>query len=396
MKFNKVIINNPLNLFIEINKELEVCHISEEIENNVVYFCNNYDIRSPLDIRDVITPQHWNNLSVDETSIFLFETSREPISLTLLSEEICYLINLYNIKENQFYIVLPDLLFVNRLSDILYNKNIYNVNIDYYSHWLYSVQKPSFVSLFKANNKYKKKFSVLSRNYKKDRLDFFLELVNEDLIDHFNYTFHNIHPYGNFETYSNEELKKQIPSGHDIDKIEKWIDGIPYSMERPGDLPTDIFKNDFIVNSFINVIVETLYNKHYYYDHDCVSWITEKTYKTIMCGRPFILYSTPHFIKDLKKLGYRSFHPFIDETYDSIDDDNMRLLAIINEIKRITSLPQDHFLELIDACKEIVDYNYTVLLTQQKSTKLNQFKKVLEKRTDESDKTSVPIFMSWL
>jgi hypothetical protein len=395
MKFKKIITNNPSNLFIEINKKLEVCHISEEIENNVVYFCNNYDIRSATDIRNILPIQHWNNLSTDETSIFLFESSREPISLKLLSEEICYLVQLYGIKEHQFYIILPDLLFVNRLSEIFLEKNIQNVNIDYYSHWLYSVQNPTFISMFKGKTN-KKKFSVLSRNYKKDRFNLFLELVNEDLIGSFNYTFHNIHPYGKFETYSNEELKKQIPVGYDINKIEKWIDGIPYSMERPGDLPINIAKDEYIVNSFINVIVETLYGKDYYYDHNYTSWITEKTYKTLMCRRPFIIFSTPHFIKDLKELGYRSFHPFIDETYDSIDDDSLRLLAIINEIKRITSLPQHHFLTLIDTCNEIVDYNYKVLLTQQKSTKLNQFKKVLEKRTDESDKTSVPIFMSWL
>lgn len=370
MKFRKVITNSK-HLFANLIN-LEVFPVTDTVEHNVLYFCNNYDVHSLNEIRNILPMSHWTNLSNDRTSVFLFESAREPVNLQMLVEEISYLISSYDIKEDQFYIILHDLLFVDRLKEIFSFNSIFNVRIDYYSHWLYSVTKPSSNALLKSRlNNNKKKFSILSRNYKIERLKLFLELLNKDLLDHFNYTFHNIHPYGEIIEFPKEELKKLIPAGYNTSKIEKWIDGIPYSMEKSG-LPSDISKNEYILNSFIHVNIETLYSN----GHDEVSWITEKTYKTIMCKRPFIIYSTVNSIKDLNKLGYKSFHPYINETYDSIADNDMRLRTIVDEIKRIAELSNRDFFDLINNCKEIVEYNYNVMNEYQRTPNLTWLNEV--------------------
>lgn len=369
MKFKKIVTNSK-QLFCEFKGDIEVCSVNDVIEDNTIYFFNNYDFKFLNEIRHSIPECHWLNLSKSTSSIFLFESARESIDLTLLADEIIFLIKAYGIPETNFYIILHDSLFVTKLKEILCNNNIHQVNIDYYSYWTYDVRIPSNSDIMRSRLKVnKKRFSILSRQYKLDRLKLFLELVNDDLLNNFLYTFHNIFPYGEVITYSNDSLKQHISAEHNSMKLEKWIDGIPYSMENTGEIPRDITKYRFILDSFIHVVVETFYSRC----HCNVSWITEKTYKSIMCKRPFILYSTVNTLKDLKKLGYKSYHPYINESYDDIVDNTSRMKAIVAEIKRISEMSNNEFSELINSCKEITEYNYRILTEQRQAPILKNF-----------------------
>jgi hypothetical protein len=88
--------------------------------------------------------------------------------------------------------------------------------------------------------------------------------------------------------------------------------------------------NDYKVTG-IEVVLETIF--------DDTKWhFTEKIFRPIACGRPFILASTPRSLEYLKSLGFETFAPLIDETYDIIEDPNDRLKAIVGEMKRISGL----------------------------------------------------------
>jgi len=106
------------------------------------------------------------------------------------------------------------------------------------------------------------------------------------------------------------------------------------------------------------------------YDHlmqteDCI-FFSEKIFKPIAHRHPFILVSTPGSLVELRKLGYRTFNPIIDETYDTIEDCAERMLAILKEIERLSLLSD---IEVIDFRKEtcdILNHNQQVLLTKKK------------------------------
>ena len=59
------------------------------------------------------------------------------------------------------------------------------------------------------------------------------------------------------------------------------------------------------------------------------------------------------FLSDLRKLGFKTFSPFIDETYDTIVDNEQRRTAIVNEVERITKLNETEYLTLLDNCNTI-------------------------------------------
>ena len=65
----------------------------------------------------------------------------------------------------------------------------------------------------------------------------------------------------------------------------------------------------------------------------------------------------PHFLETLRGHGYKTFHPFIDETYDSVEDDDERLRLILNEIKRLVEFTDEQYKEWMRQIKPIVEHN---------------------------------------
>jgi gas vesicle protein len=74
---------------------------------------------------------------------------------------------------------------------------------------------------------------------------------------------------------------------------------------------------------------------------------------------PFVLLARPHTMAELRKMGYKTFSPMIDESYDSIIDDTERFNAIWAEITRLSQQTTEEWINWQSQIKEIVDYNHT-------------------------------------
>ena len=117
--------------------------------------------------------------------------------------------------------------------------------------------------------------------------------------------------------------------------------------------------NRYYEDSYFSVISETTF-----YNDDRTQnsrFITEKTFKAIMMNHPFIIVSIPRSLEVLKDLGYKTFSPWINESYDQETNDLDRMLMIVEEIKRLANLPADELEAFLIATKEICSYNYNIL-----------------------------------
>jgi hypothetical protein len=56
--------------------------------------------------------------------------------------------------------------------------------------------------------------------------------------------------------------------------------------------------------------------------------LTEKTFKAIALEMPFVLVAPAHSLEYLRSYGFRTFAPYIDETYDTIEDPVLRIEAV--------------------------------------------------------------------
>ena len=110
----------------------------------------------------------------------------------------------------------------------------------------------------------------------------------------------------------------------------------------------------YYLQTMFSVVAETTY-------HENVVFFSEKTFKTIAMKHPFILVTSPNSLKHLREIGYKTFHPMIDESYDKIIDPGDRMIAIVNEIERICNLEGPALEEWLKSVKTVTDYNFNVL-----------------------------------
>jgi hypothetical protein len=93
-------------------------------------------------------------------------------------------------------------------------------------------------------------------------------------------------------------------------------------------------------------------------------FLSEKAFKPVAYGHPFIIASVPRSLELFRELGYKSFSPYIDESYDYELNDNERLLKIIKELKRISEMNDADVKEFIRNITPIVKFNQELLMSK--------------------------------
>ena len=73
-----------------------------------------------------------------------------------------------------------------------------------------------------------------------------------------------------------------------------------------------------------------------------------------------MVFSSRHYLRNLRSLGFKTFDGIIDETYDDIEDYDLRFKSACEQIKYLISQPQEHVLAKI---RPITEHNKRVMLT---------------------------------
>ena len=104
-------------------------------------------------------------------------------------------------------------------------------------------------------------------------------------------------------------------------------------------------------DSFWHIVTETVF----YYDK---LHLTEKIFKPIAMKQPFILLGAPGNLAYLKSYGFKTFEGIIDESYDTIVDNDQRTEAVVEQIAWYCSLSAEEKQRVIEAIAPIVEYNF--------------------------------------
>jgi hypothetical protein len=111
-------------------------------------------------------------------------------------------------------------------------------------------------------------------------------------------------------------------------------------------------------NSYIDVI--TMANSYSTEDSPRV-YIDEKLYKSFACMKPFLIVGQYRTLETLKKLGFKTFSEWIDESYDTEVEYDVRMTKIHNEIKRLSEFSIKEMDELYFKMKTILLHNSSQL-----------------------------------
>lgn len=124
------------------------------------------------------------------------------------------------------------------------------------------------------------------------------------------------------------------------------------SANRVFDQPADAA---FYEDTYFSLVTDTCF-----FDPDTM-FITEKVLKSIFRLHPFLYVGNAGALCELRKLGFRTFAPLIDETYDEIGDHPARLAAVVRELRRLCDLSDDDMHALYVELWPILQHNYRVM-----------------------------------
>lgn len=85
--------------------------------------------------------------------------------------------------------------------------------------------------------------------------------------------------------------------------------------------------------------------------------LTEKTFKPIALGMPFVIVGTKGSLEYLRSYGFRTFEGIWDESYDQADDEE-RIKRIASLLRSLDELPQSAKQDLFDQCLEVIEHNW--------------------------------------
>ena len=185
-----------------------------------------------------------------------------------------------------------------------------------------------------------KKFLCLNRRMNLEKYQIIKELFNKGLLKDTRFTWvHNSVP--------NNKISNELILEYNID-----VDDFK-SIQLEGDVMygSDLSRHDeflFTINpkwyykSKVNIITETTLYKNSIH-------LTEKTWKAIYLGIPFVIYSpSRNYLKTMRDMGFKTFNSVINEDYDNILG-NDKIVQIINGAEKLATIYNTP--EVLDICK---------------------------------------------
>lgn len=125
------------------------------------------------------------------------------------------------------------------------------------------------------------------------------------------------------------------------------VDYQGYSISLSQVIPVNIYNQ-----TAYSLVAETNANNNY-------NFYTEKIVKPILAQRLFLVVAGQHYLKNLQSMGFKTFDNVLDESYDSVADDNLRFNSVCEQMLRLTRMPQS---VILDRIKPIVKHNREVML----------------------------------
>jgi len=216
----------------------------------------------------------------------------------------------------------------------------------------------------------KKKFITFNRITSSSRVYRSLlvsELVKRDILDQ------GYVSYSDVCTENQQDYVANLNSAKDLGLIttELMNEVIENISQAPLPLRIDFTDEQFIPNnsfqlgaieqtqeSFCFLVTETCYweRKHH---------LTEKIFKPIVSKMPFVLAGPAHNLKYLREYGFKTFSPWIDESYDDIEDPILRMGAIGDTMSKICSLSEQQLYDILQEMQPVLEHNHSLFYSNE-------------------------------
>ena len=337
---------------------------------NIGIYRDSETIRYHLDHFTHHTPNEW--AVYDDLGHFL--NSDNPVNLAFLHLPFPFTLDtqakLDQLREkcdhvfavgSELHNVTCDFIKRNDYANITYyicgqlNFDLEHASIGHYYDWFdtsryfYKTYLPEILTRIKHSEPKSAGFDILLGRKKLHRDQVYKFVKNNLRIEEYVMTYFNEYQIS-FDT-GHDQWRWEEPGLRFIDTPKWTVDRVEYfghRMSLSQIIPIGIYNQ-----TNYSVIAETNYNKDY-------SFYTEKTSKPIIARRLFVMFGGQYYLRNLRKLGFKTFDNVIDESYDEIDNDIIRWAEAC---KQIQYLCQQDPAEILKKIQPIVDHNFNVMMT---------------------------------
>lgn len=210
--------------------------------------------------------------------------------------------------------------------------------------------------------------------FKKEKLPNGIERLREGIIDDQDFVFlhlnrrcrlHRQLTVLGIDSMDVEVKKKILWTYLDTEDFNQaLIDGVGESVatedflkQLPKEYDTDFSNNAYSVDS-----LQLKGYLHFINETEAISrdsmFLSEKTYKAFYALKPFILVGQAHSLKFLRHQGYKTFSPWIDESYDEELNPILRIKKCLLEVERIASMPEQEIKRMLHDMREVIIHNH--------------------------------------
>ena len=143
-------------------------------------------------------------------------------------------------------------------------------------------------------------------------------------------------------------------------KLPLMIDNLNLEINRARDLTTKDY-----MRTYFSIITETTH------DNKTV-FMSEKIFKPIVSFHPFFVLTGMNFLKHLRRIGYKTFSEWFDESYDSEESLDKRISMIMSEIGRLSKFSENDLNKMLIEMLPVLKHNYKTFVKRIKSKKYEE------------------------
>jgi hypothetical protein len=300
----------------------------------------------------------WHTVNVNETHNQL---SGNLISLDLY--KICYeLCKRYSILDNSAFVSPSSIQYVEQFEDW----PIVNYNEPFNRYFEFSRD----IEVLYNTTPMQKHFLWLNRRCREHRVYALHQAYKMDLFDNCIYSLHDL------ENFSDKEFTKFLSEyldPKDIDltfrKLKKRLDHGYSAVTDKQHLSEITDLKYYSEQTYLDIVGEFNCSNHKVF-------LTEKVSRSIVLGKPFVVFGDRGSLHELKSLGFRTFGDFWDERYDKLNTSKQRIDAVLQTLDWIRNnidITQGYSNDMI----EVLEYNRKHYNTIWMQSQLELFKKIL-------------------
>jgi len=169
----------------------------------------------------------------------------------------------------------------------------------------------------------------------------------------------------NYDEKNLESIKHYYQFDIDNEKIKNLYKQLPHSLQ-------DEQGSYSSISSWTDRQTLTYENAYFYictetYVHGEHKSVTEKVCKPMVNFLPFLFVSFKGALAWLRHLGFKTFSPFIDESYDDEPNESKRVTMVYNEIKKLCNMSKEELHDWYWQMRDILLHNHYHLLNFHKT-----------------------------